>query len=496
MENDIMENDIPDFFTDKNILLNYKFSFDNFLDSDIDESYIINNLSVPGDKKKLCENYFKSILLGYNHIYISKILDNLGHNSNICLPLIHKWDSTVKISNLVIISHPDDAKRICKKHIKKAPIFKSLLHTSIISTTDNDDWIKQRYDMNSAFLPKYSLQKIFPISQNRADKCSLLLKHSSDNYSKPVNMSEFFLNETQAQLQLAMFGFDNKFQEKTNKKIRNAFSGIETDYIKEFAKDALEETLKSDGPISELFHESKDIEKNIGNIIIFSFAGHDTTGHTLTWLLYELCKHPKYKRELIEEIDAYWINNKEESYDTFNQLPFMTRCITETLRMWPALANGTYRELETDDTLIGHNGEKVEVPKGTYCQIINWTRHRNPDLWGEDVHIFNPHRDFKDTELWNNEGFAAYNVFSERYSPFTYGPRNCIGKNFSHMEMRLILLNIFKNYDFELDHKQKETINDPMYMGINTFTMGPANIYNNEELLGMYTLVIPRKNKL
>ena len=24
----------------------------------------------------------------------------------------------------------------------------------------------------------------------------------------------------------------------------------------------------------------------------------------------------------------------------------MTKCITETLRMWPALANGTFRELE------------------------------------------------------------------------------------------------------------------------------------------------------
>ena len=39
----------------------------------------------------------------------------------------------------------------------------------------------------------------------------------------------------------------------------------------------------------------------------------------------------------------------------------MTKCITETLRLWPALANGTYRELERDDYLIGHNNEKVEL---------------------------------------------------------------------------------------------------------------------------------------
>ena len=60
--------------------------------------------------------------------------------------------------------------------------------------------------------------------------------------------------------------------------------------------------------------------------------------------------------------------------------------------------------------------------------------------------------------------------------------------------MRLILLNIFKNHDFSLDQKQKKTINDPKYMGINTFTMGPQSVYGG--LLGMHVNVIPRKSKL
>ena len=34
------------------------------------------------------------------------------------------------------------------------------------------------------------------------------------------------------------------------------------------------------------------------NILLFAFAGHDTTGHTLTWLLFELCRHPQYKQKL------------------------------------------------------------------------------------------------------------------------------------------------------------------------------------------------------
>ena len=124
---------------------------------------------------------------------------------------------------------------------------------------------------------------------------------------------------------------------------------------------------------------------------------------------------------------------------------------------------------------------------------MNFTRHRNPELW-DNPHIFNPDREFKDKEIWDHKGFGGYNVQSDRFSPFAYGPRNCLGKNFSHMEMRLILLNLFKDHDFKLSDEQMMTIDDPKYMGINTFTMGPADIKGG--LLGMYINVYPRKSKI
>lgn len=485
--------EVPNFFSGEENILSFDFDgLKKLLNTNIDKSYFIENLSLD---QNLVSEYFKSIILGYNHIFISQLLQTYGESSNICLPLFNQWNDTPSIDNLVIISHPDDAERICKLHVKKAPIFKSLLYTSIISTTDNDDWKNQRGEMNMAFLPNTSLKSVFPESVKRARNCSDLLNEKSNNYQKSVDMSDFFLNETQAQLQKAMFGFSDEFEKKSNKKIRNAFVGIDIDYLEEFGKTAIEESLKSNGPASKLFHNMDDPEKAYGNMILFAFAGHDTTGHTLTWLLYELCKHPEYKKRLIDEIDEYWKNNNGiEDYDTFDQLKFMTQCITETLRMWPALANGTYRELEQDDYITGLNGEKVLVKKGTYCQIINWTRHRNSELWGDDVNVFNPDREFLNSEIWDHKGFGHYNVSSERYSPFTYGPRNCLGKNFSQMEMRLILLNIFKDHDFELDLDQKKTVNDPKYLGVNLFTLGPQSV--NEGLLGMFVNVYKRKSCL
>ena len=487
--------DVPGFFSEKEKILNFDYSsIQELINTDIDHSTIIENLSPMIKKEKMLIQYFKSILFGYNHIYITKILKDLNNPSaNICLPLLHQWEEETRIDNIIIINHPDDAEKICKFHIKKSPIFKSLLNTSIISTTDNDDWKEQRNTMNPAFLPNLSLKEIFPESVKRARLSSELLIKMSSDYNEPVNMSDFFLNETQAQLQIALFGFSDEFEQQTNQKIRNVFAGIQPEYIKEFTKIALEETMKSNGPASQLFQESNDIQQNIGNMILFAFAGHDTTGHTLTWLLYELCKNPQYKLKLIQEIDQYWENNHEESYDSFYELPFMTKCITETLRMWPALANGTYRELEKDESIHGIDNEMIIIPKGTYCQVMNWTRHRNPDLW-DDPNTFNPERKFIDSEIWDYKGFGAYNVQSERFSPFTYGPRNCLGKNFSHMEMRLILLHLFKNHDFTLEKKQAETIDDPKYMGLNTFTMGPADVYGG--LLGMHMNIHLRKSKL
>ena len=47
-------------------------------------------------------------------------------------PFINK-KGPIKEGLLVIINHPEDAERICKNHVKKAPVFKSFLYNSIIS---------------------------------------------------------------------------------------------------------------------------------------------------------------------------------------------------------------------------------------------------------------------------------------------------------------------------------------------------------------------------
>ena len=444
--------------------------------------------------KEILEETEKGSLLRLIREYQIKYGDGTWSN-NILLPYKNKN----RVENLVIINHPDDAERLANKHIKKMSNLKPFVLDSIISTTDNKHWKDQRSNFQSAFSVTQKIEKVIPISCERALKCIHTLWELSDKGNKEVNINEFLLNETHAQLQLAMFGFSKKFEEEKNKEIREMFYKYNPKTALDTIKDLNQEIKKSNGPISEVINERKSTttkREHIGNGLIFSYAGHDTTGNTLTFLIYELCRNTRFQEKLALEVNNFWTQQDERkiTYKDFKRLPFMTRCIMETLRLWPALANGTYRELEEDDYIIGNDGLKVEIPKGTFIQIPNWFRHRNPDLWGRDVNIFNPEREFIDEELWEGTVINTYNPSTKRFSPFTYGPRDCIGKNFSQMEMRVILLHLLQSYSFELTEKQKFMGDE--YFTFNKFTMGPRNLYNTSEKDDSLGLFVKIKRRL
>jgi cytochrome P450 len=226
-------------------------------------------------------------------------------------------------------------------------------------------------------------------------------------------------------------------------------------------------------------------QDTFGNAFIFAFAGHDTTGHTLTFLAYELARQPLIQERLRQEVNSWFqaieSQKRDITYTDLANLPFMTRCWTETLRLWPAVTNGTFRELQVNDYVHskfkGSNGEEqlVDVPKGTLINIPNWPRHRNPDLWGPDATEFNPDREFRSDEIWNGDVFRAYNPATERFSPFTFGPRDCIGKNFAHMEARLIMAHVLRSFRLELSDAYVN-MDRSKFLGVNYGTMGPQDM--------------------
>ena len=464
---------------------------------------LYNRLQTPsGTRDEILKELEDHTNKGLVHILWIKYLSKTSISNNMILPYYnqHNMDK----NDIIIINNPEDAERIAEDHVQKTPYLKPFVYESIISTTDNNHWNIQRKTYQPAFSLEYELKQIIPISNARAElSINILKEYPKLCDGEFINIHEFFLNETMAQLQLAMFGFSNKFQEETNSKIREAFHTEDMVYSSEFVKVFLNEIKTSSGPLSTTMVERNKEHHNkkelVGNSLIFPFAGHDTTANTLSWLIYEICKNLNIYHKLQNEIDLFWLTHQNSNieYDDLKELKYMTRCIHETLRLWTSIPNGTSRELVNDDYIIGKFGEKVKLPKGTYVQIPNWTRHRNPELWGKDVLEFNPDREFESEEIYGNSGLAGYNPGTQRFSPFTFGPRDCIGKNFSQIEMRLILLHLLKNFDFKIPEDQLKKYNQDT-ISFNSATLNPRNIFNQnlyQPRYGMYVVLSSRNNK-
>ena len=73
--------------------------------------------------------------------------------------------------------------------------------------------------------------------------------------------------------------------------------------------------------------------------------------------------------------------------------------------------------------------------------------------------------------------FHGSNPNSARFSPFTFTPRDCLGKNFAQMEMRTILANVFHRFNLELSEPYMDE-NVQKNGGLENFaaTMGPMDL--------------------
>ena len=166
----------------------------------------------------------------------------------------------------------------------------------------------------------------------------------------------------------------------------------------------------------------------------FAFAGHDTTANLMTWLVFEVCQVPRYLAQLRAEVDRAMAQcGGELGFQDLLELPFLSSCITETLRLWPSVPNGTFRELQYDESFTTADGSSIMAPQGTQVMIPVWNLHMNPELWGVDAHLFNPEREWRPEERYDRLDKAG-NPQSHRYAPFAFTPRDCIGKNFAQME--------------------------------------------------------------
>ncbi|XP_070442531.1 cytochrome P450 4F2-like isoform X1 [Equus przewalskii] len=166
----------------------------------------------------------------------------------------------------------------------------------------------------------------------------------------------------------------------------------------------------------------------------FMFGGHDTTASGLSWVLYNLARHPEHQEHCRQEVRELLRDRepKEIEWDDLTQLPFLTMCIKESLRLHPPHppphpppAVGISRRC-TQDIMLP---DGRVIPKGVICLISIFGTHHNPSVW-PDPEVYDPFR-FDPENIKERSPLA--------FIPFSAGPRNCIGQTFAMMEMKVVL---------------------------------------------------------
>ncbi|XP_004473679.2 cytochrome P450 4F3-like [Dasypus novemcinctus] len=158
----------------------------------------------------------------------------------------------------------------------------------------------------------------------------------------------------------------------------------------------------------------------------FMFAGHDTTASGLSWVLYNLAKHPEYQERCRQEVQELLRDrgSEEIEWDDLAHLPFLTMCIKESLRLHPPV--GIVSRCCTQDIVLP---DGRVIPKGVISLISIFGTHHNPTVW--------PNPEVYDPSRFNPENTQKRSPLA--FIPFSAGPRNCIGQTFAMSEMKVVL---------------------------------------------------------
>ncbi|PHU05579.1 Protein LUTEIN DEFICIENT 5, chloroplastic [Capsicum chinense] len=166
-------------------------------------------------------------------------------------------------------------------------------------------------------------------------------------------------------------------------------------------------------------------------------AGHETTGSVLTWTSYLLSKDLSALEKAHEEVDRV-LGGRSPTYEDMKNLKFLTRCITESLRLYPH-PPVLIRRAQVADVLPGN----YKVNAGQDIMISVYNIHHSLEVW-DRAEEFDPERFDMDGPVPNETNTDF------RFIPFSGGPRKCVGDQFALLEATVALAMFLQNFSFEL----------------------------------------------
>ncbi|XP_071719050.1 alkane hydroxylase MAH1-like [Rutidosis leptorrhynchoides] len=198
------------------------------------------------------------------------------------------------------------------------------------------------------------------------------------------------------------------------------------------------------------YKTDKLIKDTLFNLMV---AGRDTTSSALTWFFYLLAKNPVAEYEIYKEIQDQLGMKKGDKWKLFSsdelkKLCYLHGALCEALRLFPPVPINPRTTKEADILPSG-----IRVNKNTKIMLHLYAMGRMETIWGQDCLEFKPER-------WlSRRGGEIKHVPSYKFSAFHAGPKACLGKDISLLQMKIVAASIIYNYTFEVMRGLRDTQN-------------------------------------
>ena len=172
-------------------------------------------------------------------------------------------------------------------------------------------------------------------------------------------------------------------------------------------------------------------------------AGSDTSSTTMGIALFFLMENPQILANLRKELLNVFGDDPAPLTDFARMddktCPLLNAVINESLRIFPPVPAGLQRVSATS-TVVNVNGTKTVIPADTIVTFPTWTLHRDPRNFSPEPLKFRPERWIQPEkeERFNKAAFT----------PFSFGKSACVGKVLAYMEIRLVIANLVRRFDF------------------------------------------------
>ncbi|KAI9490797.1 cytochrome P450 [Zychaea mexicana] len=371
-----------------------------------------------------------------------------------------------------------------------------------INNTVGEDWRWRRHVLLPPFQPRQLVPNLLPYVSNRAKQLlDLFEKHAEQNTA--VELDEVFMNLTMDVINYYLYGRSDLNYEmvggRTNLKnvhhhLGMGFMSVEawlpfglnkTDWaqrnfqgpralLKDFINDSLDRALadkeskKGDG----VFHSVAAAAVASGNyndperfdlindFLSLTFAGYDTTAHTLAFCFSELARHPEIQDKIVKQVRQVLgpppVDPASITAEKLAQMPYVTAVYRETMRKYPAVAFipvHVNHDTPVDGTVVPGGAE-------IWCNLrglqMNPAMFPNPEK-------FDPSRWLKPAGAETDDGFDRMVTSSSSHTivdadhqynfpdlSFTLGQHSCLGKNLAILELRTVIACTVNQYSLSL----------------------------------------------